>query len=694
MRVTGSPGRSRPGSGGLTAKRTCWFVVVGWLLLSSVAGVYQPKLTEAVTSDTRLFLPDGTESSRVDELVRSHFTDGADSDLLVVYHRPGGLTDADEARVTADGDELARVPGVATVGEELQFTEDRSTAVRTVRITDRDSDAVDETVSAVRSVARSTDGPVAEVTGAPAVTTDARALFVSIDLPLLLGTAGLVLVILLVVYRSVLLAVVPLGVVTVAYTVAAGLVYGLIQAGLTVDGQSASLLVIVMFGAGTDYCLVLLARYREELAAGADERAAMARTLRRTAPTVVASAVTVIIGLLCLLLASLGSFRALGPVAAIGVAVVLLACLTLLPAVVLLAGARRLGLRRQAARGRRGAPQFVARALRTPHRTAAVTTALLVVAGTGLLAWQDDSNVFGGFRQETESQRGADLLAAGFGAGAVAPLTAVTTGSAADAATDREMFLADPGVASVSEPETSARGDVHRMRVVLAADPYSPDALTTVESLRESSADTLVGGTAGVQADLRSVAARDFVLIVTLVLIAVGLVVALLLRAVVAALLALATVVLSYAATLGVACLLLTGLLGQDGVVPTIPLLAFVFLVSLGIDYTLFLLARVREFSSAGQPVDQAVRNGLDSTWSVVTSAGLVLAGTFTVLTAFPVDLMLQIGLIVALGVLVDTFVVRGVLLPALATLAGPRLWWPRRARPAPDPVPEALTRA
>lgn len=672
----------------LGARRGRWLVVVGWLLAASVGGAYQGTLNDEVTTDNRLFLPDDAEATEARELIEQRFDGGDTAAALVVYHRSGGLTDEDRSTIADDGERFAQIDGVRDVSPGVGADvvgDDGATALTTVVLPQGDSRELRERIEALRESTGDVAGLEVAVTGAPAVTADAVEEFSSVDLPLLLATAALVLVILLVIYRSWVLALVPFTVVALAYAVAVGLVYALLQLGLTVDGQSAALLIVLMFGAGTDYCLLLLARFREELATGAEQAAAMRRALRRAGPTIAASGLTVVAGLLTLLLASLGSMRALGPVCAIGILVVLAASLTLLPAVLLFVGARRLGLDR--APKRRPATTAIARVanrvVARPGLAAGASALALGLAALGLLAAKADTNLLAGFRSPTESARGFELLRDGFSPGRLAPASIVASQTPAPQMSRlRDAVARSPGIAEVSEVVAARDGAASRFEAVLSDDPYSDAGLRTVERLRALPAATgggiLVGGTSAVQLDLRESATRDLLRIAPVALVVIGAILLFLLRGVPVTLAALGSVVLSFAAALGISTLLLRGPFGLEGIEPTVPLFAFVFLVALGVDYTIFLLTRIREEAEEHSP-SRSVARGLSSTGGVITSAGLILAGTFAVLASFPLDAMLQLGLVVSLGVLLDTFVVRTLLLPGVVVLLGTRAWWPGR---------------
>ncbi|HSK17301.1 MAG TPA: MMPL family transporter [Gaiellaceae bacterium] len=523
------------------------------------------------------------------------------------------------------------------------------------------------------------------LTGPAGLSVDAVEVFGSIDGTLLVATTLLILTLLLAIYRSPAIAFVPLFVVALAYAVAAGLVYLLVsQTGLDVNGQTTGLLIILMFGAGTDYCLLIVSRYREELRRRSDKHEAMAQALRHTSPAILSSGGTVVAAMLVLLVAGFASTRASGPVPALGVAVTMIAGLTLLPALLTIAGRRAFwpAVPREGSEsgGRRGIWRRVGDAVaRRPLSTAAATTAALGLAATGLLVDLPGLSLSAGIRSETESVQGAEVLAEALPPGELAPpQVLVETGPANvdDAARAvAEALEAEEAVASVQPTERSEDGRIARLEAVLAADPYSDEAIEAV------------GGPTAEEADTRETTSRDVAIVVPLVLLVIFLILVALLRALVAPLYLIGTVILSFAATMGIAFAAFRWVFDSPGTDPSLVLFVFVFVSALGIDYNIFLMARIRE--EAGRTdARTGVLLGLERTGGVITSAGLILAGTFLALLLLPLEQLFQLGFAVALGLLIDAFVVRTLLVPSAALLLGPRSWLPGGlpVRSAPSP--------
>ncbi|MBT0995634.1 MMPL family transporter [Cellulomonas sp. DKR-3] len=567
------------------------------------------------------------------------------------------------------------------------------------------------------------------VTGPAGFVADLVTAFGGIDGILLLVALAAVLLILVVVYRSPLLPLVVILTAVFGLCLAGLVVYHLADSGtIVLNGQAQGILSILVVGASVDYALLLVARYREELRRAEHPATAMRRAWRACLEPVAASAGTVIAGVLCLLLSDLGSNRSLGPVAAIGIASAFLAALTLLPALLLLGGRRSRfyfwpriprpaaptsdltsdGLTSDA-HGQHAAPAQdpaestglwgrLARWVARRARPVWVVTAVVLLGFAAFLptfqaSGTSESDVF---RTDVDAVAGEEVLAEHFPAGAVQPITVVVPQEDAQAATQAAQDVAGvdavapytgapagagPGGGGQEAEPVVVDGRV-RLDVTTSAPSDSLAAQDAVRDVREAvhavSPDALVGGAAAEQVDTVDAAQRDLRVIVPVVLTVIVLILMLLLRSVVAALVLLVANVLSFAASLGVSAILFNHVLDLPGADPTVPLFAFVFLVALGVDYSIFLMTRVRE-ESVHSGTRLGVVRGLAVTGGVITSAGVVLATTFAALAVIPLLFLVQIAFIVAFGVLLDTFVVRSLLVPALVHDLGDRTWWPSR---------------
>lgn len=533
----------------------------------------------------------------------------------------------------------------------------------------------------------------AYVTGPGGIAADLEQVANEAGKTLLIATLSLVLILLLVVYRAPMLALLPLLAVGAAYMVATGIAYLLIEAGaITVNTEGTFLLLVLIFGAGTDYSLLLVHRYREELQSGKTPQLALPTALSESVPAIAASGGTVIAAMLVLLVADLQSTHWLGPILAIGIAVMLLAAFTLLPALLSLLGERAFwpaaGSAKPAGRSRwTGVAELVRRRSRP---IVVLVSAGLIVLALGNFIHHGTIGFGQGETRPTNSSRGTAVLDEHFPPGIGSPLTAVVR--AKDVGPVVEGMKKLPSVKLALPAPATSGTDETVIVLILRGNPYSGEAAEAVEGIRErlhAIAPTgLLGGIPAENYDIEQTNAHDTKLIVPLVLLVVGLILALVLRALVAPAYLMLTVVASFAATLGL-CTFTFSELGSEGIAFNLVLLSFLFLLALGVDYNIFLMARARE-ESAARGTREGTMVALVNTGGVVTGAGLILAGTFATLTLLPLEELVQIGATVAVGVLLDTFVVRALLIPAITCRLGERTWWPSSATARPEPGAEA----
>jgi putative drug exporter of the RND superfamily len=668
-----------------------WVVLGFWVVVFAVAGPLSAKLNSAQQNDASAWLPNNAESTQVVELAE-RFTPSDVFPALVVYERPDGpVTAADQAKAAADIQAFAGVRDVTgeIVGPIPSQDGRALQVVVPIKVAEEGNgwEELAPRIEQLRSIARADPGGLGVyVTGPAGYFADFSEVFSGFDARLLYITAAIVVVILLLTYRSPVLWLLPLSTVFVSLTAAQAVIYLLARdAGLTVNGQSAFILTVLVFGAGTDYALLLTARYREELRRHPDRHQAMAVALGRAAPAIIASAATVILSLLTLLVAELNSTKSLGPVMAVGIAVGLLAMITLLPALLVIVGRWVFWPRRptlgSAEPTERGLWARIGRRMAPRPRLVWVVTALVLAALT-LGVTQLEANGLqskDSFRTEPESVKGEAVLARHFAAGAGNPVQVIGT---AEAAAQLQAAVAGtPGVTAVTRPVV--RDGLAYLEGTLTSAPDSQAGYATVDRLRARvhaipGADAKVGGGSAVNLDIQRATRHDRNLVVPLVLLVVLVILALVLRAIVAPLLLVATVVLSFGAALGVSALVFDRVFGFAGADPAFPLWTFVFLVALGTDYNIFLMTRVHE-EARQHGTRRGALIGLAATGGVITSAGIVLAGTFAALGTLPLVFITEIGFAVAFGVLLDTFVVRSVLVTALNLDVGRWIWWPSR---------------
>jgi putative drug exporter of the RND superfamily len=668
-----------------------WVVLAFWVAVFAVAGPLAGKLNSAQQNDSSAWLPKSAESTQVVELAKK-FTPSDIFPALVVYERPdGAVTTADQAKVAADVRRFAGVRDVTgKVLGPIPSKDGRALQVIVPIKVAAEGNGWEELtprVDELRSIAQAdTGGLRAYVTGPAGYFADFAGVFSGFDSTLLYITAAIVIVILLVTYRSPTLWLLPLTCVFVALTAAQAVIYLLARnGGLTVNGQSAFILTVLVFGAGTDYALLLTARYREELRRHADRHEAMRVALGRAAPAIIASGATVILSLLCLLVAELASTKSLGPVMAIGVAVGLCAMITLLPALLVIFGRwvfwplrPMLGSAEPTEHGlwaRIG--QRIAHRPRLVWVVTAVVLGALAFGVTGLDANGLQSK--DSFRTKPEAVTGEAVLARHFPAGEGNPVQVI---GKAEAANQLQSALTNTaGVTAVTRPVV--KDGYAYVEGTLTSSADSQASYDLIDRLRSTvhaipGADAKVGGGSAVNLDILRASTHDRNLVVPLVLVVVTIILSLVLRAIVSPLLLVATVVLSFGAALGVSTLVFDHVFHFAGADPSFPLWTFVFLVALGTDYNIFLMTRVHE-ESGRYGTRRGALIGLAATGGVITSAGVVLAGTFAALASLPLVFVTEIGFAVAFGVLLDTFVVRSVLVTALNLDVGRWIWWPSK---------------
>ncbi|MGH3399391.1 MAG: MMPL family transporter [Streptosporangiaceae bacterium] len=685
-----------------SGRRTKWLILVFWVIVVVALGPLASKLTGAEKNDSQAWLPAKAESTKVLNL-QSSFQSPNIFPGVVVYSRPSGLTAADKAQATADARRFATVHGV--VASEIQgpFVAKDGRAIETVVPVNLGKNGWNQAgteAGKLRSIAQSNaHGAAIYIAGPLGTASDSSKAFKGIDSTLLYATLAVVIILLLITYRSPVLWLLPVLSAGISLTAAQALIYLLAaHAGLTVNAQTAGILYVLVFGAGTDYALLLTARYREELRRHEDRHEAMAVALRRAGPAILASAGTVILSLLTLSVAELNSTKGMGPVLAIGVGVALIAMMTLLPALLVIFG-RWIFWPVRPAYGSaeptsRGVWARVGRSIAVRPRIVWISTAVvlgaLALGSLGLRA--SGLTNAESFRGKPSSVVGQQVLDRSFPAGAGQPV--VVTGSPSAAPRIRSAFAATHGITQVTPP-VIRDGHVFLYGTLTSA-PDSQAAYTTIGDVRTAvhavpGGDALVGGTTAINLDVRQAATHDREVIIPFILIVVFLILGLLLRAVIAPVILIATVVLSFFAALGASALVFNHLFHFGGADTSFPLFVFVFLVALGIDYNIFLMTRVREEAHQHGPARGAL-NGLAATGGVITSAGAVLAGTFAVLGTLPVIFLAELGFAVAFGVLLDTIIVRSVLVTALNLDLGRWMWWPSKLAFRPSRPGDELT--
>jgi putative drug exporter of the RND superfamily len=676
-------------AGVFTGRITKWITVVFWIAVVAVLGPLAGKLTGIEDNEASSWLPASAESTKnLTQQEKFHNVDVLPA--IIVYERPSGITDADRELAAEQIDQVKDIQYVVSdevAGPIVSQDGQAMSVLVPIDIGQAGWDALADVIPDMRDdigTESDHDGLTIQVTGPAGVNGDFATAFEGIDGRLLIAAGIVVIVLLLLTYRSPVLWIFPLLSAVVALVAAQGVIYLLANGDvITVNAQSTGILAVLVFGAGTDYALLLTARYREELRRHQDRHEAMTLALHRAGPAIIASAATVVIGMLCLTIAELNSTSGMGPVLAIGIAVGMLAMLTLLPALLVIFGrwvfwpmTPHFGSADHTAEGIWA--RLGRRIAIRPRTVWIVTSLVLAVMALGVfrldakgLSYEDS------FVNKPESITGQEIYAQHFDAGGGQPIVVISN---EDAAADVTKALeAVDGVAEVTKPQVQDGLALVNGTMNVGAD--SEQAQSIVEQVRDSvhsvpGADATVGGDTAILVDTLDAADRDNKVIIPIVLAVVLLILMVLLRAILSPVILLLTVVLSYLAALGVSAIVFRDVFGFGGADAGLPLFVFVFLVALGIDYNIFLMTRVRE-ESLKYGTRRGSLIGLTTTGGVITAAGLVLAGTFAALGTIPMVFLAEIGFAVAFGVLLDTLIVRSVLVTSLNLDIGRRIWWP-----------------
>lgn len=704
-----------------------WFLIIG--AVSSIA----PSLSEVTTNEQEEFLPVGAESVAALNLRTEKFPAADGIPALVVFQSDDSI-ELNQAIEKFTGiirsenvpDSIISIlsPSESVAAQQSLISSDGSTAMVIATLGGNPSEPeFSAAVDWLSDQASQTGGNVqidTAVTGPAGIISDAVKVFESIDIRVTLATVGLVFVLLLIIYRSPVLAIVPLVVLGSALTLAQSFAALLSQQfDLPLNGQVTAIMSVLVFGAGTNYALFIVSRYREELVLDNNKWSAMRVTMSNIGPSIAGSAGTTIVAMLALTFASFGSFRSLGPMLAIAIFVVLLSGLFVMPAVIALFGKWAFWPRpliQQSSVKTDGIWYGVGRLVsRKPRMIFGITMIGIVIATLPSWTIIPSFNFIDGFPDDAESKRGYVLLADSFPEGQLAP-TEIFIETSDSAITDRleavEEFSATiagtPGIYRVSGPTRpfgvtmepveamkfgaarfiSADGSTARVEVLMEGDPYSRDSLDLVQEMRlladasefgdTNGARVLIGGESAIQADTKASIDADIKWLAPVSLIAIFLVLVLLLKSIMAPIYLVFSVIVSFGATFGLSVLAFQQIFSHSGVAYANGVWMFIFLVALGADYNIFVMSRIRE-ATKKEGFRDGITTAVGRTGGVVTSAGIILAGTFAVLTTLPLRDIFQLGFAVMLGVLIDTFIVRALLVPSMAAILGELSWWPRK---------------
>jgi len=692
----------------ITGPKTAWVTLLIGLIFAVLSFTVFAAEETNVSPDNGL--PDDSEVILVEEALAEMPGSEGTAAVVVLAKSSGEFTDEDIVWLQGEFDPMIQMPkgganelfteysNVEVMGElfvpPATISEDNTTAVLTIPMDEIDDvDEQAERIVEVRAIIAENvpAGIEPYVTGPEGFQVDLAGVFAGADFTLLLATVLIVIFLLLVTYRSPILWIVPLLVVGTADGMA-GQIGRNVAAffNITADGSITGILSVLVFGAGTNYALLLIARYKEELLTTEDRHEAMTKAVKGAGPAILASGGTVALALLTLSFAELGGNRALGLVCASGIVVAMIAALGVLPAAIVVFGrglfwpfVPRFGGVNKSDTG--WWAKLGKGVSRRPITVAILGIAVLgglSVGATGITIGLPETEQF---RVKPEAVTGIEVLAEAFPAGASAPTQVIAVNDRAEDVV--EAALASPLVASAEI--VNQNDDFSRIDVVLDAEGGSEEAYGAIESLRENvqavpGANALVGGDDATRLAVKQAYERDQLLVIPLILVLVFIVLVLLLKALVAPILLLGSVVLSFFSAMGAAWLIFQNVFGMSGLDFSVFLYSFLFLVALGVDYNIFLVSRAREESAnmattSRQPTRQAMIKALGATGGVITSAGILLAAVFAVLGVLPLIALFQIGIIVGIGVLIDTLLVRTVVVPALAFITGDSFWWPRK---------------
>ncbi|MFI5890736.1 MMPL family transporter [Actinoplanes sp. NPDC051513] len=684
--------------------RRAWWVIGGWLVGAFLIIGLLPSLADITSGDQGSFLPGKYESVQAIDLAKKAFPEQATSTAIVVVKRSDGgpLTEADQAKAAAlataiDGAHIAGIgrpltgPQAVAPNKLVQLVSVPVTAA----LTDAQGqlDAVKQTRDVIKANLAGT-GLSAGVTGQVAQVVDNNDTFNTAFTVVGTATFVLIIVLILIIFRSPIAALLPILVIGVVLQVSSHLIAAAGKLfGFNVDQSLQTLLLIVLYGIGTDYILFLLFRFRERLRAGADKKAAMAYAVARVGEVITSAGAVVIVAFLALLLASFGGFGSLGPGLAIAVFVMLVTALTLIPALVGLIGPATFWPSKSWKREPKGTAFVrIGAALGRRPAVAAVSSGLVLFAlASGVLLFKADYDFAAGFPTTTESAKAAADLERGFPQGALDPTEAYLTtrdgGPLTAAQLDQFAAAAAKvnGVGGVQPPVKSADATVARFGLLLTVNPASNEAIALVHdhlrddlhALAPPGTKVLVGGTTAIYADINSANSRDLSVILPAAALLIAIILALLLRSIVAPIYLVAAVLLNFAATLGAAIYLFQGVAGKPGVTFQLPIVLYLFVLAIGTDYNILMIARLREEARAGNEPRAAAALAVRHAGPSVAAAGIILAGTFAVLALAPVSFLQQIGFSVATGILLSAFVMSMFLVPSLTALIGHAAWWP-----------------
>ncbi|KRE69932.1 MMPL family transporter [Paenibacillus sp. Soil750] len=724
--------------GGIVAgRRSKWVTLAVWILLTGILSVFLPNVNSQENNAARQ-LPSDSWSLEAAALMKEQFPSNEGVPALVVWYRGSGLTDQDLVAVQKVTKQLTDTPLAAQKGLPplhqmpapalkgmvskdgkilvlpISFNEGTETEVLQEGMKKLEEMTVSQLGIDPFEAKIEEDGLHARITGPVGIQTDATALFKGADFALLLATVLLVLVLLILLYRSPILAFIPLVGVGFAYGIISPILGYLAKQGwITVDAQSISIMTVLLFGAGTDYCLFFVARYRQALLDEKNKYTALRVSFGGSTGAIGMSGLTVIVSLLGLLFSHYGSNHRFAIPFSVAIFIMAVASLTLVPALLAIIGrvsfypfvplTAEMRAEKEARKGKRIREQKPVGAMNAalgrvvterPKSVLAISLIILIALAAFAPQIKFTYNILESFPSAMPSREGFSLLSEHVSPGSLAPVKVVvnTEGKTADV---QGALAKLPYVESVSKPEDSKKDANYKaFELIFKQDPYDLDVINQIPEIRNTLEQKLteagianpqvwVGGETATQYDTKTVVERDTKIVIPVVITVIAILLLVYLRSIVATVYLIATVLLSYYSALGAGWLILHYFMDTAAIQGLIPLYAFVFLVALGEDYNIFMISSIWQERNRLKLKD-AIRLGVSSTSSVITSAGLILAGTFAVLASLPIQVLVQFGVICAVGVILDTFIVRPFLVPSITMLLGDAVFWPSKVKRAP----------
>ena len=701
--------------GQLKGKRLWILSVSLWIGLAILLSAFAPGGNEFVEANKDAGLPADAESIIADRQLEKHFPEDGGMPLFAVFHKEEGLTDQEilSYAETIEGIETDTAFGeieiipLTQMNPEIVATflsENKKTFFIPLTLPEGlEGNEIHKLMSSIKeNVATDTDkGVEVSWTGPAAIASDAVELFSQADVVLLLSTVGILLVLLLIIYRSPLLTLIPLVGAAIVYTVVDKVIGLSASVGLfTAESQALSIMTILLFAVVTDYSLLIFSRYREELRRNESVDIAMRETMRHVKEPIFFSGSTIVLGVATLFFTLYEPYRNFAPVFAIAAGAMLIAGLTLLPALFALIGRKAFWpvipkygeekIEKTTIWGK-----IANKVTKRPVLFMIPITLLLFLGAWNVTSLEESYDLIDSFPEDLSSRVGYERLSDSFSAGSLAPGTLLFVSGQELGADDLQPIIdkikEKPGIENVSAlgNPLSEDGKSAKFSLTFAGNPYDVKAFDTVLEIRDESQEMLkelslpdmeifIAGESAKHADIRETNKRDTILVMILMTVLSTIMLGFQTRSVIAPIYMMGTILLSYAATLGLSLFLFDIFLGLEAINYRIPLYTFVFLIALGVDYSIMLIARIRE-EMKNQPFEDAVRLGLERTGGVISSAGLILAATFLVLATMPIYELKLFGFIMALGILIDTFVVRPLLIPAILIKLGKWSFWPRK---------------